>query len=226
MKSQFKRISNMFERAQESYREQLYPDTIESIDLMLKAVDDHLDIISMILPENLRNRREMFFSFLDTVSLYGGCWSETICENKEDVDFSMDSIKEIMAYVSKSSPRRYGTVNVLESTGAFKVKDIIPIIGTIVEIDGTPIDLTKDRFICFRESGITCKKCGTAGSYFRFEKVMSKNFSGWTLNLYDKNLMYFTKDHVIPKSLGGPDLLSNYQTYCWKCNLEKGSTSI
>lgn len=32
-----------------------------------------------------------------------------------------------------------------------------------------------------------------------------------------------TKDHIIPKSKGGIDDLSNYQTMCERCNKEKGN---
>lgn len=32
-----------------------------------------------------------------------------------------------------------------------------------------------------------------------------------------------TKDHIIPKSKDGKDDISNYQTMCYKCNLEKGN---
>ena len=32
-----------------------------------------------------------------------------------------------------------------------------------------------------------------------------------------------TKDHIIPVSKGGKNILSNYQTMCELCNLEKGN---
>lgn len=32
-----------------------------------------------------------------------------------------------------------------------------------------------------------------------------------------------TKDHIVPKSKGGPDKIENYQTMCTECNCIKGS---
>jgi len=46
------------------------------------------------------------------------------------------------------------------------------------------------------------------------------------LNLYgfDENgeEVLMTRDHIIPVSRGGKNHLSNYQVYCWKCNIGKG----
>lgn len=47
------------------------------------------------------------------------------------------------------------------------------------------------------------------------------------LNLYavDENgkEILMTKDHIIPKSKGGKDHISNYQTMCVRCNMTKGN---
>ena len=32
-----------------------------------------------------------------------------------------------------------------------------------------------------------------------------------------------TKDHIIPKSKGGKDILDNFQTMCFECNTKKGN---
>lgn len=41
-------------------------------------------------------------------------------------------------------------------------------------------------------------------------------------NLSDNGLILMTKDHVIPRSLGGPTNLTNLQTMCSICNGKKG----
>jgi 5-methylcytosine-specific restriction endonuclease McrA len=47
-------------------------------------------------------------------------------------------------------------------------------------------------------------------------------------NLIENTKVYFrnqtTKDHIVPKSKGGKDMLSNTQTICVICNTKKGDT--
>jgi 5-methylcytosine-specific restriction endonuclease McrA len=58
----------------------------------------------------------------------------------------------------------------------------------------------KKRQRCYARDNYRCVKCGT-----------------------HKRL---TCDHVIPKSLGGPDWLCNLQTLCVECNFEKANSII
>jgi len=63
----------------------------------------------------------------------------------------------------------------------------------------------------------------------RLDAKTSKNYNNgsYHFNLYaiDKNgdEVLMTKDHVIPRSKGGPDKVENYQTLCTKCNSKKGN---
>ena len=41
----------------------------------------------------------------------------------------------------------------------------------------------------------------------------------------DASLRALEVDHIIPKSLGGPDEIDNYQALCYKCNTNKGNRS-
>lgn len=91
------------------------------------------------------------------------------------------------------------------------------------EFDGDVIKANSQRYQTFKTYGTTCCKCGLKATFFAKEKP--EGAAKWHLNLYgvDKNgeEVLFTKDHIIPKSKGGPSKLSNYQTMCTRCNRAK-----
>lgn len=79
------------------------------------------------------------------------------------------------------------------------------------------------RYDCFRES-LACAKCGIVGVKFLLQK------HEWDtqphFNLFaekDGELILMTKDHIVPRSKGGTNYLSNLQTMCAPCNHDKGS---
>ena len=72
----------------------------------------------------------------------------------------------------------------------------------------------------------TCVCCGRVGT------VMGLDFPDGQdrphFNLYcieDGEMILMTKDHIIPKSKGGKNHISNMQTMCCHCNLRKGDKS-
>lgn len=92
-----------------------------------------------------------------------------------------------------------------------------------VDFDGDMIKGNSQRYQTFFTKGCRCVKCGIEGKYFVKEKHL-KDIS-FHLNLYaiDENEkeILMTKDHIIPKSKGGTNDISNYQTMCKKCNEAK-----
>ncbi len=93
---------------------------------------------------------------------------------------------------------------------------------TEVDFDGDKIKASSQRYKVFKKSSVCCK-CGLRASFFAKERNLdSKRFH---LNLYgideNGNEVLFTKDHIIPKSKGGRNILSNYQTMCEICNEKK-----
>jgi hypothetical protein len=90
-----------------------------------------------------------------------------------------------------------------------------------VEFDGDLIKVTSDRLVTFKSS-LVCATCGIEGEYFVKEK-------GWGQKVYHFNLyavvdgeeVLMTKDHIVPRSKGGKNNPSNYQTMCRDCNAEK-----
>ena len=94
-----------------------------------------------------------------------------------------------------------------------------------VLLDGDMIKANSQRYQLFFTKGCTCVKCGLQGTYFIKEK--DEKDTSFHLNLYGINdkgeEILFTKDHIVPKSKGGKNILSNYQTMCAICNEKKGN---
>jgi len=70
-----------------------------------------------------------------------------------------------------------------------------------------------------------CSSCGRAGSHFRIASKKKKKNGPHTFHLclWSDDKIQMTKDHIIPKSKGGADHLSNMQCMCTKCNMKKGN---
>lgn len=91
-----------------------------------------------------------------------------------------------------------------------------------VDFDGDLINMDSQRYELFEVKGTTCASCGIEGKFFAKEKDRASY--GYHFNLYavkDGKDVLMTKDHIIPKSKGGKNKLSNYQTMCTYCNNEK-----
>jgi len=83
------------------------------------------------------------------------------------------------------------------------------------------------RYDTFRIKGQDCVVCQCKGNVFLLEINGKPKFPHF--NLYakkDGRLMMMTKDHIIPKSKGGPDHIDNMQPMCLSCNNKKGDKII
>lgn len=81
------------------------------------------------------------------------------------------------------------------------------------------------RLQLFRKKGITCYKCGLKANLFSLENQTANPTPSPHLNLYalvEDRFVLFTKDHIIPRHYGGPDMLENYETMCSPCNNKRG----
>ncbi len=104
--------------------------------------------------------------------------------------------------------------------------NVIPYNGQkhYVDYDGDLMKMESQRYRLFKRDGTTCVVCKSVGTFFRKEK--DKNCPTYHFNLYgiiDGEDRLFTKDHLIPKSKGGKNVMANYCVMCTKCNHEKGN---
>lgn len=97
----------------------------------------------------------------------------------------------------------------------------VPVNGTLVNVSGSL------RLLTFAFHGTVCACCGMKAVHFAIERNLHDEQKGhpFHLNLWgvDDNgdEVLFTHDHVIARSAGGKDDLSNTQTMCTVCNGEK-----
>ena len=97
-----------------------------------------------------------------------------------------------------------------------------------VDFDGDLINMASDRYKVFKKKGIKCAECGIEGNRFFKERNIQAKYYHFNLYHIDENgkEMLMTKDHIFPKSLGGEDVMGNYQTMCQECNYKKGNTIV
>jgi len=102
--------------------------------------------------------------------------------------------------------------------------------SAVLNVDGADykVPLNNIMFRTLVHSGTECKACGLVGSFFRLERMSHAPEGTAYFNLYGyKNgtPVLFTRDHIIPRSKGGTNILSNMQTMCNDCNGKKGNTA-
>lgn len=114
--------------------------------------------------------------------------------------------------------RRYHIDFVLRHVGQFELV-----------IKGHRVRMNSLRYWNFKTKGTVCVRCGIEGRYFRLERqaIHLDNEARFHFNLYAVNEVgdevLMTKDHIMPKSLGGRNDLDNLQPMCQICNERKGN---
>ena len=87
------------------------------------------------------------------------------------------------------------------------------------------VNMTSQRYQLFLLKGIICAHCGIQGQFFSLDQVEHNGVFTYHFNLIaiddEGNEILMTKDHILPKSKGGKDIMENYQTMCEPCNLLK-----
>ena len=123
--------------------------------------------------------------------------------------------------------------------GQFAIEDVLPYTGLELKeyrVGGKIflVKMNSRRYHVFSKS-LSCVSCGITGKFFLLQshqnqRIKHREYSKAYrahFNLYACNgddLVLMTKDHIIPKALGGPNSLLNYQTMCARCNKIKSNT--
>ena len=96
----------------------------------------------------------------------------------------------------------------------------------IGSLHGHKIKNSSQRYQLFARDEKTCVCCGAKASFWALQYGKNdKSDVPAHLNLYGLSdggeIALFTKDHKLPRSMGGLDELNNYQVMCQKCNSKK-----
>lgn len=94
-----------------------------------------------------------------------------------------------------------------------------------IEYKGFNFNVKSLRLDTFHEKGLICATCSNTGAYFSLETQVGDQ-AKLHLNLYTIDGILMTKDHILPKSKGGKDHISNMQTMCYYCNQKKGDSVL
>jgi len=91
--------------------------------------------------------------------------------------------------------------------------------------DGNLVKMNSQRYETFKEKGCKCDNCGREGTIFRLQRNYSdiRKKGRYHFGLWSDDNIQMTKDHIIPKCLGGTNNIKNYVTMCEECNFDKGN---
>ena len=121
---------------------------------------------------------------------------------------------------------KYSIEKVFDLLGedALNIQQVVKKNRTSIEVDGFDVYRESLRYAVFYQKGMICPCCGRKGAYFKLD-VHNGDYESKRrhFNLYSKDGVLFTKDHILPKKLGGQDTIENLQPMCVECNKEKGT---
>lgn len=120
-------------------------------------------------------------------------------------------------------PKQYGIQEVFQIIG----RDYLTLdtdegqCESSVVVDGFDVYRISLRYETFYQKGTACVCCGKPGTHFKL--CGNPNTNRRHFNLFADDGSLITKDHIIPKSKGGKDIVTNMQPMCEQCNNAKGN---
>lgn len=97
---------------------------------------------------------------------------------------------------------------------SFKVGDVV-----------YKVKMNSDRYFLFRKNR-NCVVCNLEGTKMILDLDVNNSSHFNLYGVENNKLILMTKDHILPKSKGGKDNLSNYQTMCCICNNLKSNYDL
>lgn len=139
----------------------------------------------------------------------------------------LDSFSLNLALVKMKKRKR------LVHLGEFDPNEVIPYITNeesrrqyIVNGQSYFVRMNSDRYFVFKNS-LSCAACGITGTKMILDINQGDNNPHFNLYAVENDdLVLMTKDHIIPKSKGGLNDLSNYATMCSICNNLKSNYQL
>lgn len=90
------------------------------------------------------------------------------------------------------------------------------------------VKMNSSRYKTFLKS-MSCVACGAVGKRLFLERFQNEKGAPPFFNMYaveQGELVQMTKDHSVPKAMGGRDRRENLNTMCFVCNQLKGSNTF
>jgi hypothetical protein len=114
--------------------------------------------------------------------------------------------------------------------GIFSIEEVVPHIGELYALfthaNGSlvKVPMRYRAYQLFLRDGFMCRVCGTVARFAALYRYPDKTRRFRFVPELGADELMLTQDHIVPKSLGGPNDMSNLQTLCWRCNQEKGNS--
>lgn len=119
---------------------------------------------------------------------------------------------------------RYNVHSGISIEGAkhlYSIAKEVDVKNLTVSVNGKTLNVTGLNTVRFENlvTNTHCVTCDRSLAYFRLEDNGSEpHFNG-----YSHDHVMMTRDHIVPRSDGGPDVIENIQMMCSHCNRAKGS---